>query len=161
MEMTKKFIDSFLNDTYHIHLDDKKKIMAFFQKKVINNLDVGKYMIPNTSSFFLIQSYQTKDQEEVFFENHQKYLDYQYLLTGEERFYYVGAADLMLIEDAYKEKDIAFLQENEMTVLNEEVCLPQEGILFLPGTAHKPCVKVKEKELVKKLVLKIPYKKVG
>ncbi|MAC84282.1 MAG: YhcH/YjgK/YiaL family protein [Arcobacter sp.] len=105
--------------------------------------------------FVLKQAYYTKNREDCFFESHKKYIDIQFMVKGEE---YMDVCDLdsLEIETNYVEKTdfIKYKGKENGTskLLITENCLA----IFYPSDAHQPCVKVENKELIYKAVIKIP-----
>jgi YhcH/YjgK/YiaL family protein len=105
--------------------------------------------------FVLKQAYYTKNREDCFFESHKKYIDIQFMVKGEE---YMDVSDLESLEitNEYNEKTdfISYKGESEgiSKLLIQEKCLA----IFYPSDAHQPCVKVENKELIYKAVIKVP-----
>ena len=85
-------------------------------------------------------------------EAHEKYVDVQCLLKGEEKILYTGKASLAVAVPYNVEKDVAFFDFTDA----ETVCYCEgEGIVLYPSEAHLPCRAVGEEITVKKAVLKV------
>lgn len=56
--------------------------------------------------FVLKQSYYTKDRENAFFESHQKYIDVQFIVQGEEFMDVCDITHLTLTQPYNEEKDV-------------------------------------------------------
>jgi biofilm protein TabA len=119
--------------------------------------EAGKYPIDGDNMFALVQDPMTQSWETGSPEFHQRHIDVQFLLEGEEAMGYLPAdPDLELITDKLLEKDIAFVapQERETRI----VLSPGMYAVFYPGELHRPCRAVKESMQIKKVVIKILQK---
>ena len=99
-----------------------------------------------------LQTYTTK--EDALFEAHRKYIDIQYMVSGQEK---IGVCDYTKckINIPYdSEKDIEFLDyENDFEYIN---MTPKDFLVLFPKDAHKPSISISEKVEVRKLVVKVP-----
>lgn len=87
-------------------------------------------------------------------ETHQKYVDVQYLLDGEEAMCVTPASPALTVETPYNvEKDIAFFHYTEASYF---VCHTGEGVVFYPADAHRPCLAPAAPMKIKKAVVKLP-----
>ncbi len=87
-------------------------------------------------------------------EAHERYVDVQCVLAGEEKFLYANRASLTVTVPYDAEKDIGFYA---FEFAEEVVCLAGEGIVLYPNEAHLPGRAVTEPMTIKKAVIKIPY----
>lgn len=105
--------------------------------------------------YAVISKYTTKDLEHVYYESHEKYIDLQYIISGEE---YIGltchTAVLKVISPYNENKDIEFYDYDGGDLL---LAKPDRYFIFFPHDIHKPCIKVDDKSEVKKIVIKIRY----
>lgn len=101
-----------------------------------------------------IETYETQERKERKFEIHEKYIDVQYIIDGEELITLARVADLIL-QDAYdSQRDIAFYQTG---VQGKDYYVGKGRFLIIKtGVAHMPCVCVNGKQTVRKAVVKIP-----
>lgn len=96
----------------------------------------------------------TTKSELGMMEAHERFVDVQCLLTGEEKILYASKNDLPITENHYAEKDVAFYTFKEAL----EVCYRAgEGIVLLPDEAHLPGRAVQAPMAVKKAVMKLDY----
>ena len=113
----------------------------------------------------IVQSYDPKDLKGGRFENHHKFVDVQYVVSGAEMIYWTKPKNLP-VTDAYSdEKDIAFFEMKE-PVANSTGLLLEAGMFAIlwPGDWHLPCIdpaaahpsSVVKKGKVKKFVVKVP-----
>lgn len=138
------------------YLKNKKQwdvAFIFLSRNDLSILSEGRYDITERT-FANVQSYLTKDSS--VFEAHRKYIDIQYIVSGVENIE-VSPIDSVYDKTAdYNEtKDIEFYASSH-SVVNARVDSGTYIILF-PSDAHKPCMTLKEKSKVKKIVVKIPY----
>ena len=93
------------------------------------------------------------EEEKAYYESHRKYADIQYLISGKE---YIGIVSLSKMQKNIapycSEKDISFYSSEEK---NNRLADQSRFFIFFPDDAHRPRIKVKESELVKKIVLKV------
>ena len=106
--------------------------------------------------FINLGEYVNKNVDECLFESHKKYIDIQYVVTGEE---YIDLCDQELLkatDDRLDTDDIAFFENTDKFSRADLT----EGIfvVIFPGEAHKPCIAPDGKGVkVKKAVAKIIY----
>jgi len=127
-----------------------QKAFAFLRADNIHGLPDGRVEIDGERVFALVQRYETMITEAPRFECHRKYIDVQFIVSGEE---VIGWAPLsrMTITEAYDaDKDIcfgtvamgkwtrAYLQEGQLAVL-----WPEDGHApKLAGKASSPVMKI-------------------
>ena len=99
--------------------------------------------------------YQTKENESNISENHQKYIDLQYIAEGNEVIEFETFKDQNIIHEYDEENDYALYNLKNPTRIKLE-----EGMfaIFYPEDLHMPGLIDKTNERVKKIVLKILIK---
>jgi len=146
-----------LNHTHTKFADDIE--MALQHLRVTDYLlrEPGKYPINGEQMFALVQDPMTQSWETGFPEFHQRHIDVQYLLSGEEALGYLPAnPDLIPHDDRLQERDIAFVAQQ--THETKIVLTPGMYAIFFPGELHRPCRAVKldaQGMQIKKVVIKI------
>ncbi|MFZ6801464.1 YhcH/YjgK/YiaL family protein [Undibacterium sp. Di24W] len=114
----------------------------------------GKYPIHGDQMFALVQDPITQAWETGFPEFHERHIDVQYLLSGEEALGYLPAnQELVPHDDRLKERDIAFVAQQ--THETRIVLTPGMYAIFFPGELHRPCRAVAQAMQIKKVVIKI------
>lgn len=96
----------------------------------------GNYAVEGDELFFMIQDYETRVSNDTP-EAHQKYIDIQYLISGEE---IVGFAPLETLEEVKTETrgDIKFYRGKcDYFTLKED-----RFAVFFPKDAHSPAIAV-------------------
>ena len=127
--------------------------LALLNEDSVRNAAPGRHEVDGENLFYVVDEYETKPAEEGRLEIHRKYLDIQYIVSGEEC---IGVAPLegLTEETPYDgEKDLAFYKY-EPTMSNLHL---QQGMfaIFWPNEPHMPCRSIDKAETVKKIVVKI------
>jgi YhcH/YjgK/YiaL family protein len=127
------------------------KAFAFLNRSDLASLAPGNYPVDGDRAYAIISSYDSKDPEKTQWESHRKYIDLQYVISGKEK---IGVAPVAKarVTEAYDEtKDIAHYETDGKYYVAE----PGTFFLFFPQETHRPGIRVKNNEPVKKLVIKI------
>lgn len=125
--------------------------LRYLRTQPIEALEPGKYEISGEDIFLLIQSYETRQPEQGFWEAHNKYTDIQCMLEGEERMGWAHRSRLRQTEDHLAEKDYVVLEGE-----GDEVLVPAGTFtVFFPEDAHMPCMAAGQPAYVKKAVFKV------
>lgn len=117
-----------------------------------NGLEPKMYEVDGEEIFFNLIEYETKLEEERFWESHKTYIDLHYILEGKE---FIGYEqfDKMKVKQDYNEADDYFLLEGK---LQSKVMLQKDDFMILyPDDVHMTGLKVTESEKVRKAVFKI------
>ncbi|MEG1840972.1 MAG: YhcH/YjgK/YiaL family protein [Raoultibacter sp.] len=126
---------------------------AFLRTADVANLPVGRIEIEGDDVFANVQEYETVPASDKELEAHRQYFDVQYLVSGEESFYYaplVGleeAAPFDAASDFGLYKTPAFCSEIRMEAGDVVVVAPED--------AHKPGCVGKAACQVRKIVVKV------
>jgi len=100
-----------------------------------------------------VDLYTTREINPVGYEAHRKYIDIQYLLTGEEEMLVRNIEELSCTSPYDADRDVAFFQHAEPTA---RVKLGQGTFVILfPQDAHEPQHCIDRPIPVKKIVVKI------
>lgn len=126
----------------------------FLNEKDLNALEPGRYDLLDDGTYVNIEEYMTKDY--AHFEAHRKYIDIQYLAKGREYIFVTPLESGKQVEiQSYDEtKDIEFFDAEEYS---PHLLSQNNFMVFFPTDGHKPCMKVDTNEVVRKVVVKIPY----
>lgn len=100
------------------------------------------------------QCYKTTTKENAILESHQNYIDFQFIFEGGE---------LMQTQDISKMKiKIPYSCEKDLIIFNECDSMhlfkmqQNDFAIFYPSDVHRSTLRVKEENLVRKVVIKIP-----
>ena len=108
-----------------------KKAFDFLKNTDLKNIEDGSYEILGKEIYANVQSLTTKPIEEKKWEVHRKYIDIQYVISGEEKMGYGILEDFKEIAQAYdNEKDVEFLNGEKFNFADV-----QEGdfVIFYPS----------------------------
>jgi YhcH/YjgK/YiaL family protein len=137
---------------YTQHTPLWEKVFNFLTGTDLTAIETGRYPLAGDSLFAIVDEYSTQSEEERKYEAHRKYIDLQYVISGQEL---IGIAKLDIqevLEPYDKDRDIAFYREDE-----GEYRLADNNVFFIffPDDAHQPCVRVDQNAPVRKIVFKI------
>lgn len=155
MELSPVTNKQFFIEQYSLNPKAWRAAIKFLKKKDLQTMDLGRYDLSAKDTYAIISEYQTKDIETSYFETHRKFIDIQYVISGKEYIILTSLDDKKnLIQPYDEENDFELFQKN-----NENFLFADSKSIFVlfPQDGHKPGIKVNESELVRKLVLKIPY----
>ncbi|MGG7178106.1 YhcH/YjgK/YiaL family protein [Clostridium paraputrificum] len=149
-------IDNLINSENYYCINERfRKAFNYIREENIKELKGGRYDIEGSLIYAVIDEYETKDKRESSWEVHKKYIDIQYIISGEEQIGWMNANDINVSTDYNHERDILFGtgSGNFITVKQGEF------MILMPQDAHMPCIKVDKKQYVKKVVIKIAIDK--
>jgi len=130
------------------------KAIEFLRLRDITNLIDGKIEIDGDRVFALVQRYETVKTDTPKFEYHKKYIDVQYIASGEEVIGWAPVARMKISEAYDVEKDICFgtVPTGQWTPV-----FLQAGQLavFYPEDGHAPKLSTHSPSSVMKIVIKI------
>ena len=112
----------------------------------------GRIELQGDRLFALVQTYDTTPADKKTYEAHQRYIDLQYVVAGQEIIYHMPLAHLQEATPYLTEKDVARYQGQDEQAL---VMRPGDFSLLFPHDGHKPNCEYRGKETVRKVVLKI------
>jgi YhcH/YjgK/YiaL family protein len=137
--------------TYEMISENLKKGFEYLANTYTEDTPEGMYEIDGQNVYAIVTSYKTKGYDEGEFESHEKYLDIQFVVEGEENIGVVGLENLIPKTEFNCEKDIVFYKgDGPMLKLTKGyfmVLFPQDG--------HKPGIKVDDRLKVQKVVVKV------
>lgn len=130
-----------------------KVISDFLSQHTLHELETGRMDLIPDRVYLLVQELDTDYEANRLWESHDRFLDIQILVTGEER-YGFAAVDELAVEVPYDTaKDITrYKKECEGLWFDLK---PSMFCIFYPGEGHKPCCSTKEPMRIKKAVFKV------
>ena len=145
--------DSLLHDNYALCHKRLPEALAALKKLAGENPADGKYVIDGENIFASVMTYDTLPESEKKFEIHEKYIDIQYIIKGEE---IIGDARLDTLDKADGEgTDIAFFSMPKD--YNRVHFTEGELAIIFPREPHAPGVAYTTPCTVKKIVVKVLY----
>ncbi|HHV32808.1 MAG TPA: DUF386 domain-containing protein [Clostridiales bacterium] len=135
------------------------RAIAYFLKTDFSKLEAGKYPIDEDRVFALVQTPTTYPKEKARWESHEKYIDIQYLLNGEEMFGLQKTDQLTVSEPYREENDITFFEDNGKGFF--PILRPDTFVICFPTDAHMPLIRPHEPMAIKKVVIKVKTESCG
>jgi YhcH/YjgK/YiaL family protein len=144
-----------------VHVEDQmavtpclRKALSFLRWTNLQDLPEGKIEIEGERIYALVQCYDTAATDRPKFEFHRKFIDVQYIVSGEE---IIGWASVerMAITEAYDEvKDVALGTVPSSEVTPVHLSAGQLVVLY-PEDAHAPKLAAGKPSRVNKVVVKV------
>jgi len=131
-----------------------RKAFAFLRSDSLRSLTDGRVEIDGDRVFALVQRYQTMAVDTPRFECHRKYIDVQFIVSGEEIIDWVPL-DWMTITQPYDaDHDICFGTATKGTWTRAFLQAGQLAVLW-PEDGHAPKLSCCAPESVMKIVVKV------
>ena len=148
-------IDKLQNCALYFSVNEKfEKAFAFIKKAVAEELPAGKYEIDGKELYASVLEYNSKAKADAKFEGHRKYIDIQYILSGEELMELSSPSHTQAITEYSEEKDVAFFADH--TAPTQSVVHAGEFGIFFPADIHKPGLAANNTpSALKKILVKI------
>jgi len=130
-----------------------RQAIEYVKQHVTAQTPLGKHDIDGSRLFMLVSEDTTQPLAERQAEFHQRYLDIQIVMRGQEGMTFSCLPAGTPQTDWLDDKDIAFLPEGEQ----EKTVVLSEGdfVVFYPGEVHKPLCAVGSPAQVRKVVVKM------
>ena len=130
-----------------------QRALAFLQTLPAGPLPDGRIEIDGEDAFALVQSYETQTGDWLF-EGHRKYLDIQYVASGEEviGWAFIDRATITMPYDPAKDAWLGAVPTDEITPVR--LAAGQLAVLY-PTDAHAPRHAAGAAMAVKKIVVKV------
>jgi YhcH/YjgK/YiaL family protein len=138
---------------YHRNKPYWDAAFRFIREHDLTAMPAGKYPIDGENVFATITEDPSKDLEKTNWESHRKYLDLQYIVSGEEVLGIYPSAKATVTKQYDEKRDAV----NYSATGKLYHSVPGTFFLFFPSDAHRPNITPGGNKLVKKLVIKIKY----
>jgi biofilm protein TabA len=128
-----------------------KKAFQYLERFDTGSFITGTHEIDGQDIYAIIQEYNPKTPSEGFLEAHRKYIDIQYIVSGEEL---IGYAPRQHLQES------PYIDNKDFMKLSGDYDLihAKEGMFFIffPDDAHMPGLQTGGRnELVRKIVVKV------
>lgn len=131
-----------------------QKGLLYLKNTDLSTLSVGRHDIDGDNIFALVSEYVTEPKKDRKPEAHQRYIDIQYLASGEEM---IGcsllSSECEVLQDELELKDLIFYNEVKQEV--DMLLKPGVYAVLFPNDVHRPCCMLNSAARVKKVVIKI------
>lgn len=129
------------------------KAVPFMKKAWKESLEPGIYEIEGNQIYAVIQQYETQPADCLVWEYHEKYLDIQLVLDGEEEICWTPRKEL-IDQSAYDEENDCVTADGCHSC-SRIIMKASQFAVFEPDDAHKPKCMYRGPGTVKKMVAKI------
>ena len=124
---------------------------AYLKETDLVNLKPGRYEIMGNDVFALVTEGPTKDKDKTKWEAHRVYQDIHYVIRGKEKIGITPVSSATVTEEYDAARDIGFYSSKGKFYESD----PGKFIMAFPSDAHRPGVKARGHDSVKKVVIKI------
>ena len=127
------------------------KAFAYLKTTDLKTLANGRHVIDGENVYGIVTQAPTKDYDKTAFESHRKYIDLQYVITGEEKMAKAPVTSVTVSKPYEAAADIAYYSGE-----GKIYTVPAASfMLFFPTEAHRPNITPGGNKVVKKIVIKI------
>ena len=136
---------------YHLNQAEWDKAFAYLKNTDLKMLATGRHEIDGDNVYASVTEAPTKDYDKTAFESHRKYIDLQYVITGEENMAKAPVSSLAVFKPYNETTDLAnYTGEGKIFRVPAGTFM-----LFFPTEAHRPNITPGGNKVVKKIVIKI------
>jgi YhcH/YjgK/YiaL family protein len=128
-----------------------EKGLRYLQSTNFSKIEDGSYEIVGKRLFAIVSSYVTKDVSETVWESHKKYIDIQFVFSGNERIGHINIKDSEITQGYDEGKDFALYKTGKNYFDLER----NQFAIFFPWDVHSPGNFIEKSGEVKKVVVKV------
>ncbi len=129
--------------------------LVYLKTQDFSKMADGKYPVGDKGITAIVQHYKTRPVEKCLPEAHEKFIDIQFLVDGEEALGWCPLSpDLVVAENYDKDKDIVFYKS--LVPDSSVILVPGSFAVLYPLDVHRPGCALDEPEPVSKVVVKVP-----
>jgi len=119
---------------YHLNRAAWDKAFAYLKTTDLTTLSNGRHVIDSDNVYAIVTEAPSKDYDKTAFESHRKYIDIQYVITGEEKMAKTPVTSVVVNKPYDEKADIAYYTgEGKIYTVPAKTFM-----LFFPGEAHRP-----------------------
>jgi biofilm protein TabA len=136
---------------YHLNQEAWDKAFAYLKNTDLKTVANGRHVIDGDNVYAIVTEAPTKDYDKTAFESHRKYIDLQYVITGEENMAKAPLNSVTVSKTYDDSADIAnYTGEGKIYTVPAGTFM-----IFFPKDAHRPNITPGGNKVVKKIVIKI------
>jgi YhcH/YjgK/YiaL family protein len=129
------------------------RALELLKDRDIINKEDGRYELDGDNLFCLVQKYETSPADKCNCEAHKKYIDVQFIASGEELIQYANINDLEVKESYDDTKDKILYKPSAK--MSSAILTSGMFAVYFPEDAHLPCAQVSGPSNVHKVVVKV------
>jgi len=144
-----------IENSHNLYPAPIARLLKIFTTLDIHALENKRYDVDGDNIFYAVSEAETKSAPLLRPETHFRYIDVQFLISGNEQIgITVDNGSYPIVENLYEEKDIAFYAEKTP---DEVLVRAQAGnfTVIFPDEIHRPCCAVHKPEKIRKIVGKV------
>jgi YhcH/YjgK/YiaL family protein len=130
-----------------------QKAIQYLKDHDFNKMETGVYEIDGKRMYAQVFDAAPKPLEELRPEVHEKYVDVQFIVSGQELIGFCADNGSCVVDERIEERDLIFYKsvENEgyITAIEGSYCI------FYPNDVHRPSIKIEGYTSVRKVVVKV------
>ena len=124
--------------------------LKFMAETDFKNIPIGKYELDGSNIYYMVQKYDTNPDKTIA-EAHKKYIDIQFIVSGEEVIAVAPIQTEKKLTEAKEEKDVWFYECKTQAVILKD----GDFMVLYPSDLHLPGKAVNEPSEVLKVVFKV------
>ena len=153
----REFVEYISNLPYKIILSRDlinriNSVVEYISKLDLINIKPGKYEV-RADFYYTVQEYEAFSEENSVWESHNKYVDVQWLISGQEKLYITDIRNLQSRDDYDCDRDVIhyYPSSDQSSIL----LVPGSCAILFPKDAHRPARYLGIDCIVKKIVGKL------
>mgnify|MGYP001561725533 FL=1 len=127
--------------------------IRFILEEFSESIQDGRYEIKGNDIYAMVQSCMTDAPENKKMESHKRYIDIQYIVSGNEMIGWLPAGGLKVMTPYSDENDVIFYHSAEC--ISPLILTPGMFAVFYPSDAHMPGCFLDKPAPVRKIVIKV------
>jgi YhcH/YjgK/YiaL family protein len=139
---------------YHANKNYWDKAFAFIKDHDMQTMAPGRYVVDSTDAlnvYAIITEVPLKDFDKTMWESHRKYIDLQYVISGEEKMGKYPFTKLTVTNPYDEAKDLAnYSGDGKIYTVPAGTFM-----IFFPANAHRPNITPGGNKVVRKIVVKV------
>ena len=140
-------------EQYHKNKAEWDAAFQFLKEEEKTPHEFGRYQLTDRT-YANVETYTTKDVNR--YEAHRKYIDVQYVLSGEEDIEVCELEDLRDVIFEYDEtKDIGL--SKTATKFERYAADSTQYLILFPSDGHNPCLTRTKTNVIRKICVKVPF----